>query len=721
MEDVTSLVLKVESGQVTLTRKELDKLSGSSVKAERATSKVTGAFKKLLGPLLATVSAYKGLQKLVATTREFDILNAQLITATGSAENAAIAFGAIQDFATNTPFQLQEVTEAFVQLVNRGLDPSEESLVNIGNFASAFGRNILDATRAIGQATTGEFESLKQFGIVARKVGDEVNFTFRGITTTVAFNAREIQGYMNDLAANNFAGAMEERMNTLDGALSNLADSWDKFWLTVSQSGSGAVIEEAVRGLILSIESLTMILQAGDAAEGMEDLFFRAEDLRDAFITTGVVANRLWKTFQLGTKTGEVAILTLSSVVSGVFTKLLVTVAERIEDLFNAPVEGINNLIDKLNTLPPKVRKLLGLEEGLDFIEFKFNIDTSGLEDFNMVIAESRQSAVEEWKQAFGDLATADEDFLARIEAAQTKLEESAKNTTGDRLGGFGVGATGEDEGPSAEDIRSQDAFERLRESLLTEEEAIQESYEKRKQIILDSTMTTEAEKAEISKRLEKAHAEEIRQFELQRWNTALSSFDDFQNNLLVLAKTGNKELAGVYKAAAIANTIIKTYESATSAYAAMASIPFVGPALGTAAAAAAIAAGLANVQAISSQQVGQYAQGGIVPGNNFNGDNLTAGVNSGEMILNFAQQKELLDMANGNNQTQTGGGKTTVNIINNSGQPVREERQQTSEGELVEVIIGEVERRIAGTLRSGDGEVPRALEDTYPVRRGIA
>ena len=38
----------------------------------------------------------------------------------------------------------------------------------------------------------------------------------------------------------------------------------------------------------------------------------------------------------------------------------------------------------------------------------------------------------------------------------------------------------------------------------------------------------------------------------------------------------------------------------------------------------------------------GNFADGGIVPGNSFSGDRLIAGVNSGELILNIAQQKNL-------------------------------------------------------------------------------
>ena len=59
----------------------------------------------------------------------------------------------------------------------------------------------------------------------------------------------------------------------------------------------------------------------------------------------------------------------------------------------------------------------------------------------------------------------------------------------------------------------------------------------------------------------------------------------------------GEETKAG--KALMIASSIMNTYTSATEAYKSMAGIPYVGPALGAAAAAAAITAGLANVKQI--------------------------------------------------------------------------------------------------------------------------
>ena len=68
-------------------------------------------------------------------------------------------------------------------------------------------------------------------------------------------------------------------------------------------------------------------------------------------------------------------------------------------------------------------------------------------------------------------------------------------------------------------------------------------------------------------------------------------------NNLSTIL--GKESAAG--KAAAIAAATISTYESATKSYNSLAGIPIIGPALGFAAAGAAIAGGIANVKQIAS------------------------------------------------------------------------------------------------------------------------
>ena len=69
-----------------------------------------------------------------------------------------------------------------------------------------------------------------------------------------------------------------------------------------------------------------------------------------------------------------------------------------------------------------------------------------------------------------------------------------------------------------------------------------------------------------------------------------------------------------------------------------------------------AIAAITAIVSAMAA--VPKFAEGGIFTGNSFIGDNMIARVNSGEMILNNRQQRNLFNLLNGNGSTSINAGK---------------------------------------------------------------
>lgn len=77
--------------------------------------------------------------------------------------------------------------------------------------------------------------------------------------------------------------------------------------------------------------------------------------------------------------------------------------------------------------------------------------------------------------------------------------------------------------------------------------------------------------------------------------------------------------------------------------------IPYVGWAI----ALAAIASFIGIIASLP-----KFAQGGIVPGNSFSGDNITAQLNSGEMVLNTSQQARLFDLLNGEGSLSSGSNK---------------------------------------------------------------
>ena len=212
---------------------------------------------KNIGLSLAGVAAsYVSIDRLINTQRTFDKLNAGLITATGSAEGAAAAFDSLQKFAKETPYGLEQSVGAFIKLTNLGLKPSEAALTSYGNTAAAMGKDLDQMIEAVADATTGEFERLKEFGIKASQENGKVSLTFKGQTTTIRNNAKEIEKYLLNLGNVDFSGAMENRMKTLDGSIANLEDTIDGLFLKVSQSGIGDAIKAGVDGASESLETL---------------------------------------------------------------------------------------------------------------------------------------------------------------------------------------------------------------------------------------------------------------------------------------------------------------------------------------------------------------------------------------------------------------------------------------------------------------------------------
>ncbi|HCJ6508878.1 TPA: hypothetical protein NU718_000406 [Acinetobacter baumannii] len=257
-----TLDLLVRTGKYTEAFRDAEKTTKSSI--ANITSSIS-SMKVAWGAAGAAVSLASGLMasKLVAVQREFDVLNAGLITATKSSKDAKIAFDALSQFAKETPYGLSQAVEAFNKLVNLGLTPSEQALMSYGNTASAMGKDLMQLIEAVADASTFEFERLKEFGIKSKQEGDKVKFTFQGVTTEVKKNASDIEQYLIKLGENQFAGAMSERMNTLDGDIAGLEDSWNSLWLSVSQSGVGDLIRVGIQNATTSIDDLTDLVKSG--------------------------------------------------------------------------------------------------------------------------------------------------------------------------------------------------------------------------------------------------------------------------------------------------------------------------------------------------------------------------------------------------------------------------------------------------------------------------
>jgi hypothetical protein len=259
--------------------KDLREVDKASAKAGQRLEGMSRNFRASMAGLAIGVAFGALVRGIYQTTKEFQKLEASLETVTGSAEAADAAFAMIEDFASRTPYQLDQVVGAFIKLQALGLDPSKESLQSYGNTASAMGKDLNQMIEAVADAATGEFERLKEFGIKSRSEGKQVTFTFQGVATTVRNEASAIEGYLRKLGEVQFAGAMERQMNTLGGAISNLEDAYASLLRKMGEdSGLADTLTESVRGLTAAISdpaftgalvtAATLISKIGSAAVG---------------------------------------------------------------------------------------------------------------------------------------------------------------------------------------------------------------------------------------------------------------------------------------------------------------------------------------------------------------------------------------------------------------------------------------------------------------------
>lgn len=224
------------------------------------------------------------------TTAKFEKLEAVLTTTLGSRSMAKLAMSQLQDFASKTPFQVDELTESFVKLANQGFKPNMTQLRQLGDLSASTGKSFDQLTEAIIDAQTGEFERLKEFGIRASKQGDQVAFTFKGVTQTVKFTSDAIRDYITNLGdAEGVSGSMAGISETLSGKVSNLGDNWRSMLKNIGDQ-TKSVFTGAIDILNQFIGAMSESMRYANIAEKHGAIGSRFSDK-----LTGILS---WATFQ---------------------------------------------------------------------------------------------------------------------------------------------------------------------------------------------------------------------------------------------------------------------------------------------------------------------------------------------------------------------------------------------------------------------------------------
>jgi tape measure domain-containing protein len=251
---------------------------------------------------------------------------------------------------------------------------------------------------------------------------------------------------------------------------------------------------------------------------------------------------------------------------------------------------------------------------------------------------------IEERKQALIRLRKEERGLVDDDEKDREEAEAKASSATRERLErekitpnqtGDAYGITGNLAAWSVNENINKQLFDMDMEELQAkhdQEISMLEEHGASKQEILEAQARQEADI--VQKRAD---------YEKAMWDKRLQWTAGFAGGMAGLLKemydsglVQNEAMFQAYKAFAITEAIISTYSSAQKAYDSLASIPYIGPALGAAAAGVAIAAGMARVAAIKSAKPTGYAYGGMIdgPDQGARADNVTIRATPGEYMM---------------------------------------------------------------------------------------
>lgn len=179
---------------------------------------------------------------------QFEQYEVMLEGLTGSNAKAKESMRWVQDFAKSTPYELDQVMASFVSLKSYGIDPVNGALRTLGDAASAMGKPLDQAVDMMADATTFEYERLKEFGIRAKDENGKVTFSYmqngKQMVKSANKTASGVQSAILGIFDEKFGGGMARQAKTMNGLISNLKDQWSGFLLMIADAG----VFEKVKG-----------------------------------------------------------------------------------------------------------------------------------------------------------------------------------------------------------------------------------------------------------------------------------------------------------------------------------------------------------------------------------------------------------------------------------------------------------------------------------------
>jgi tape measure domain-containing protein len=673
---------------------ELKKAANDSI---NPIQNVTKGISSLQTALIAIASSVI-VGSLVNIANQFTDLNSRLINATGSAEAADQAFKAISETARTTYSSLQQTAQGFLQnnlvLTELGYTTKEQldlmaSLNNSLVISGAKGEQAAMIMGAFGRAMAEGKLKGQELNLMMTYSARTVQALADGLGVTTIELRRMVQAGEVDAQAM-FTG--------LTSQLGLLTQEAEKMPATIADGLT--LFKNSVFGMVgtlneisgASLSAAGLIVGIADSVQGFTERIITAKERQEEF-------NVVFKELEEIVSTGYVPALDLAMKrvhqLIGLKINLLdVQFLENQSFTQNQEViERLNQLYGEASRLRQRNNQLLGNQNSLSEIlnghlEKQKEITAKVTEN---IIASNAATEASMSLTSQTMAAISNEIYMlslnSRERALRINILAAGNNASKEEVAAI-IAVTNALHDEKDALIASQAQRDSnvkaqgIAEGLMSQEEQIRNSYDRQRKIILDSTEFTSQRKDEIKKQLDQKEIDDLNAFnnkkieiekraaldrfseivrikrmesaqknridqeqleESRQQNTQLLAFEDV---LLEGKSDSTKEayriavnFADKEKRLAAEKIIVKSYEAAMNAYASLSAIPFVGPALGAAAAAVILAAGVSySAKSLSGRALGGQVRSGesYVVGER-GPEILTMGGSSGKVIPNSA------------------------------------------------------------------------------------
>ncbi len=261
VKDVKRFTTKFTMGLKSVARAAVK----AAAKTGRAFGKISkglaGMARRMLSMKAAAVAAFVGWgigklgKSFFDTAVDMEKFEVTLGTVLKSTEKAKDMMKFIIDFAKKTPFEIPGLVEAATRLSAYGLD-AKSMMTTLGDASGALGKGIMQAVEMIADASQGEFERMKEFGMRASDVAVRAGFASVKEMTSTRENLIKGTETIMMMLEERYAGGMEKLSATMTGMISNLGDQWTMFQKAVMDAGLFEFLSGKMQDLLKWVNEL---------------------------------------------------------------------------------------------------------------------------------------------------------------------------------------------------------------------------------------------------------------------------------------------------------------------------------------------------------------------------------------------------------------------------------------------------------------------------------